>query len=109
PSFLTSRLPSQIRGTNPADPYAPFAEEERTLFQALHDAGFHTVGVFSHFYFGNRRGLDRGFDDWSNDGMLQFHDANFDSASPRIVPRVVKKLESLKGRHFALWTHLFEP
>ncbi len=111
PSFLTSRYPSRIHWVHPTYNFSPITDDNTTFFEALHDAGFHTVGVFSHFYMTRENGVAQGFDEWDNAGALTLHDSNTDVASPRIVPRVVEKLKQLaaKKQKFALWTHLFEP
>ena len=111
PSFLTSRYPSRIKWVHPTYNFSPIADDSVTFFQALHEAGYHTVGVFSHFYLTKENGIARGFDEWDNAGALSIHDSNTDVASPRIVPRVVEKLQKLAAgkRKFVLWTHLFEP
>jgi arylsulfatase A-like enzyme len=85
--------------------------ENTTVFDALKVHGFTNAGVFSHFYMRPEYGITRGFDSWDNAGALTLIESNADSAAPRIVPRVEKKLAELKraGKRFALWTHLFEP
>lgn len=114
PSFLTSRFPSQIQWEREFSNFSPIvsgAPGNLTFFQVLHDAGLHTVGVFSHFYTKPGIGIDAGFDAWDNAGALTLHDSNTDNAAPRITPRVVARLEELaaSGKRFALWTHYFEP
>jgi arylsulfatase A-like enzyme len=113
PSFLTSRLPSQVKWWRLIANFSPMAEapENKTFFEALHEAGYYCVGEFSHFYLTGRHNIHKGFDDWHNEGALTLHDSNTDVAAPRVVDRVVKRLEALKkaDRKFVLWTHLFEP
>src|SRR5262249_47354129 len=74
-------------------------------------AGLRGIGIFSHFYFTPDRGLKSGIAEWGNDGALNIHDSNSDIASPRIVPRVVSRLERAAApkERFILWTHPFEP
>jgi len=73
--------------------------------------GLRPIGIFSHFYFTADRGISKGFAEWSDDGAGTIAESNKDSASPRIVPRVIARLQQAAARHerFVLWTHLFEP
>jgi arylsulfatase A-like enzyme len=113
PSFLTSRFPSQVhwQDTNMNFPHMANAKDNVTFFEVLHQAGLHTAGVFSHFYFEKRFGIARGFDDWDNAGALTIRESNSDIAAPRITPKVVATLKSFaqSKQPFALWTHYFEP
>jgi arylsulfatase A-like enzyme len=81
------------------------------VFEGLAGAGLKPLGIFSHFYFTSDRGISTGFAEWSNDGAGTIAESNKDSASPRIVPRVLARLQQAAQRHerFVLWTHLFEP
>jgi choline-sulfatase len=112
PSFLTSRLPSTVRFVRFNADFSPLlpVPDDTTMFQALHDAGFATIGIFSHPYLDARLGMARGFDEWSNDGARRLRESD-DVAAPRITERVVRALEELarRPRRFALWTHLFDP
>ncbi len=112
PSFLTSRLPSQVRWERVDADFSPILDvpDNTTMFEALHGAGFRTIGIFSHFYMQPAMGLARGFDEWSNDGARRIVDVE-DIAAPRIVDRVVARLQELRKspQRFVLWTHLFDP
>ena len=46
----------------------------RNLFESLHDAGYHTVGIASHYYF-NTPGLTQGFDEFDNSDAPTSDDA----------------------------------
>jgi arylsulfatase A-like enzyme len=107
PSFLTSRLPSQVSWTDSYRDYPALALDNRTLFEALQDGGFHTVGVASHFYF-DVPGVTQGFDEFDNSGEASPDEAGRDVTSPRIVARVERLLPRLQrdGRRFALLVHL---
>ncbi|HJZ85854.1 MAG TPA: sulfatase-like hydrolase/transferase [Polyangia bacterium] len=111
PSILTSRYPSQIKWATPMANYSNLLPDNVTLFEQTAKAGLRGIGIFSHFYFTPDRGLSKGFAEWSNDGALSIHDSNHDIAAPRIVPRVLARLEKAAASHerFVLWTHLFEP
>ena len=112
PSFVTSRLPSQVKWARLNADFSPLnpVADNTTLFEALHDAGRRTFGIFSHPYLAATLGMARGFDEWSNDGAHRLSDVD-DVAAPRITARVIAKLESLRDspRRFVLWTHLFDP
>jgi hypothetical protein len=112
PSFVTSRLPSQVRWQRAGATFSPILDvpDNTTMFQALHDAGFHTIGIFSSFYMQPEVGLARGFDEWSNDGARRISNVD-DVAAPRIADRVIARLQELQRtrERFVLWTHLFDP
>jgi arylsulfatase A-like enzyme len=111
PSIFTSRLPSQIAVDKGFKNYATVLDENVTLFEVLRDAGVHTVGVSSHFYFSDERGITQGFVEYDNRDAKEIAPSNKDIAAPRIVPRVEAKLAELaaSGQRFAMFVHLFEP
>lgn len=111
PSLLTSRYPSEIAWQQRSLNYSPILPANETFFEPLARAGWRPIGIFSHFYFTADRGISQGFAEWSNDGAGSIAESNKDVAAPRIVPRVVARLEraAKTGERFALWTHLFEP
>ena len=121
PSMMTSRYPSQIayeKGSSPA--YPRLADANDLLFEELEKAGLHTVVEASHFYFCKdpdcpakyvHSNIVQGMDEVDDDGALDIAGSNYDSASPRIVPRVVDKLAGFarSKQRFAMFVHLFEP
>jgi arylsulfatase A-like enzyme len=102
---------SQIKWQSLLNNYSNLGAGNVTLFEQTTKAGLRGIGIFSHFYFTPDRGISKGMAEWSNDGALSIHDSNLDSAAPRIVPRVVARLDKAaqKKERFLLWTHLFEP
>ncbi|MES1209829.1 MAG: sulfatase-like hydrolase/transferase, partial [Pseudomonadota bacterium] len=111
PSILTGRYPTDIAWDKPTVNYPNLLPSNHTFFESLRAVGLVPIGIFSHFYFTADRGISRGFAEWSDDGALSIADSNKDSASPRIVPRVIARLQQAAARkqRFVLWTHLFEP
>jgi len=111
PAILTSQPPSGVRWEKPHVNYPDLLPSNHTFFEDLKAAGLDPIGVFSHFYFTSDRGISKGFKDWTNDGAGTIAESNKDSASPRIVPRVLAQLKKAAASHerFVLWTHLFEP
>ena len=115
PSFLVSRLPSQVhwvpRNLNFPSIVPASAGGDPTFFEALGEAGLRPIGIFSHFFLEPRHGIAGGFQAWDNAGALTLHDSNTDVAAPRITERVVARLRDLgkRGGRFVIWTHLFEP
>jgi choline-sulfatase len=111
PSILTSRTPSGIAWDKPGVNYPNLLPSNQTFFEGLAGAGLEPIGIFSHFYFTADRGISKSFAEWSNDGAGTIAESNKDSASPRIVPRVIARLQKAAARkeRFVLWTHLFEP
>jgi arylsulfatase A-like enzyme len=111
PATLLSRPPSLVGWGNAQLNYPDLKPGQRSFFDGLKDVGFQNVGVFSHHYFKPERGLHGAFAEWTNDGAKTIKDSNEDIASPRIVPRVIERLQKLGAskQRFAIWTHLFEP
>jgi hypothetical protein len=111
PSLLTSRHPSEIAWQRRSLNYSPILPTHPTFFQPLAAAGLRPIGIFSHFYFTQDRGISTGFAEWSNHGAKSIADSNKDIAAPRIVPQVIARLRqaATSGERFVLWTHLFEP
>ncbi|HVY38965.1 MAG TPA: sulfatase-like hydrolase/transferase, partial [Polyangia bacterium] len=111
PSILTGRYPTDIAWDKPTVNYPNVLPSNHTFFESLRAVGLMPIGIFSHFYFTADRGISRGFAEWSDDGALSIAESNKDSASPRIVPRVIARLQQAAARkqRFVMWTHLFEP
>jgi arylsulfatase A-like enzyme len=111
PSFMSSRYPSLVKVDKVHSKYPRVDDGNQLLFEQLHDAGYHTVGHASHFYFRDERNFTQGFDQFDNDGALDIGPANKDSAAPRIVPRALADLTALAAskQPFAMFVHLFEP
>ena len=111
PSIVTGRFPTDIAFDKPTVNYPNLLPTNQTVFQVLAATGLKPIGIFSHFYFTADRGISHGFAEWSDDGAGTIAESNKDSASPRIVPRVIERLKAAAAKHerFVLWTHLFEP
>ena len=117
PSFVTSRFPSEVHFVRQSLNFSPLTGKDPTLFTAFQDAGYHTIGLFSHFYLDPKTGLGRGFAEYRNDGAKNLHDSNTDIAEPRIAKLVTQRLAALGSEvktrpdatKFVLWTHLFGP
>lgn len=111
PSFLTSRLPSEVHFVKQSWNFSPLTGKDETMFSALATAGFKNYGVFSHFYLEQKTNLHAGFTDWNNTGAKNLHDSNSDIAAPRVTQAVIDRLKQLSAdkTRFALWTHLFDP
>ena len=111
PSMFTSRFPSQVKVDKQFANYSNVLDENHTVFEALRDAGLHTIGFSSHFYFSEKRGIRQGFVEYDNEGAKNIAGSNKDIASPRTVPKVIAKLEQLAAAktRFAMFVHLFEP
>jgi choline-sulfatase len=130
PSFLTSRYPSQVKVDKVFKDYAFVEDDNDTLFEALHPAGFTTIGESSHFYFCDhekypdtcadvkntdgkpmRTNAIQGADLWDNRDAKTIPDSNHDIAGPRIEEKTVAKLGELAKAKtkFAMIVHLFEP
>lgn len=111
PSVFTSLYPTRVPYRKRFAGYPVLKKEAVTVFELLKDAGLHTVGISSHFYFTERRGIRQGFVEWDNRGATGIKDSNKDISAPRIVPRVLTKLRKLAAdkQRFAMFVHLAEP
>jgi arylsulfatase A-like enzyme len=111
PTIMTSRLPSQITFHKAFHNFPAILDENVMLFEVLAAAGLHTASFSSHFYFEPRRKAGQGVAEYDNAGALDLVAGNADYAAPRIVPKVVARLESLAAerRRFGMFVHLFEP
>jgi arylsulfatase A-like enzyme len=127
PSLFAARYPSQIAMAPQGDKNYPTVSDANVLlFEKLTEAGLHTVGITSHFYFcdeARQPGLCAGFKkpknsqitqgaiEWDNQGVVDVAPSNKDVAAPRIVPRAVSRMAELAARsqRFAMFVHLFEP
>jgi arylsulfatase A-like enzyme len=111
PSFVTSRYPSEIAWQKRTLNYSSLLPSNHTFFEPMAAAGLRPIGIFSHFYFTQDRGMSRGFAEWSDDGAKNIADSNKDIAAPRIAPKVIERLKkaAAQNERFVLWTHLFEP
>jgi arylsulfatase A-like enzyme len=111
PTIMTSRLPSQIAFHKAFHNFPAVLDENVMLFEVLASAGLHTASFSSHFYFEPRRNVGQGVAEYDNAGALDLMGGNMDYAAPRIVPRVLARLDSLAAEHrrFAMFVHLFEP
>jgi choline-sulfatase len=113
PSIATSRLPSQVEWGSPigAHNFPTVTDANVTVFEVLRDAGLHTAGFASHFYFNPERNATQGFIEFDNEGAGTIAESNTDIASPRIVPRALARVRQLAAekKRFAMMVHLFEP
>jgi arylsulfatase A-like enzyme len=111
PALMASRYPSQIAYHKTFHNFPAVLDDNVLLFEVLRDAGLHTAHVSSSFYFAPQRGVGQGITDYDNTDARSIKDGNFDFAAPRIVPRVIERLEryARDRTRFAMFVHLFEP
>jgi len=92
------------------DTYFP---ENKFLAERLQDAGFHTMGVVSHWYFKPKYGLAQGMDIWDMSAMPDNSSGDVDSSSTsdEISDAVIRLLsDPVNVSHrFFLWAHYFDP
>lgn len=110
PSLVCSRLPSAIAWDKTSHGFPGMRLENRTMFEALHDAGYYTAGVASHLYF-DTAGVTQGFDEFDNAGAPAAGEGDEDVSAPRIIKAVERILPRLatNGPPFALLIHFTEP
>jgi arylsulfatase A-like enzyme len=92
------------------DTYFP---ENTFLAERLQNAGFHTMGVASHWYFKPKFGLAQGMDVWDMSAMPPDSNADVDSSvtSDSLANAAIRLLAdpaNVQGRFF-MWVHFFDP
>jgi arylsulfatase A-like enzyme len=85
------------------------------LAERLHDAGFHTMGAASHWYFVPWSGLTQGMDEWDTSAMPGNGQGDIDTSvtSEQLSNAAIRLLDKHTktdpdGRFF-LWVHYFDP
>jgi arylsulfatase A-like enzyme len=83
------------------------------LAERLHEAGFHTMGLASHWYFKPKFGLTQGMDTWDMSAMPPEGSGDIDGAitSQALGDAAIRLLSNpanTSGRFF-LWAHFFDP
>jgi arylsulfatase A-like enzyme len=79
----------------------------------LHEAGLHTMGAASHWYFVPWTGLTQAMDDWDTSAIPAGGQGDVDTSvtSAELTDaaiRLLQKPESTSGRFF-MWVHYFDP
>jgi len=79
----------------------------------LHDAGFHTMGAASHWYFVPWSGLTQAMDEWDTSAMPTTGQGDVDTSvtSAELTDaaiRLLQKPASTSSRFF-MWVHYFDP
>jgi arylsulfatase A-like enzyme len=90
-----------------------YADGNTFLAERLHDAGFHTMGAASHWYFKPKYGLSQGMDEWDLSAMppQSAGDADSSVTSPALTDAAIGLLSEPANlaRRFFLWVHYFDP
>jgi arylsulfatase A-like enzyme len=108
---LIGKYPSEtLRDGAHFDTYFP---ENVFLAERLRAAGFHTMGVASHWYFQPKYGLTQGMDLWDMTAMPPetSHDVDSSVTSEGLTDAAIRLLSDPTNidRRFFLWTHYFDP
>ena len=104
-SLMTGRYPSELQWIHEAEP--PLPEENRTLAEILHDAGYDTGAVTPHPYFDRKWGLPQGFAQQDNSAGIYNQD-NRGIVSKRIEQKSKMMLTRLRPPFF-FWAHFYDP
>jgi len=107
--MLTGRYPSECPRN--AEHFTRYLPDNVFLAERAKDAGFHTFGAASHFYFERRYGLSQGVDVWDTSAIPGGDRQETSFNDFRVADRVIAMLrdpETTRGR-FALWAHFFDP
>ncbi len=108
---LIGKYPSEcFRDGAHFDTYFP---ENTLLAERLQDAGFHTMGAASHWYFKPKYGLTQGMDIWDTSAMPTEYGRDADSSvtSAALSDAAIQLLSDPKNvdHRFFLWVHYFDP
>jgi arylsulfatase A-like enzyme len=118
PPLFFSRYASRILWAGAQFNYPRVRPENLSMFEVLEERGYRNIGMTSHFYFDERRGVWQGFSHWDNEGALSIAESNDDIAAPRTWKKIEPVIEELgreraeKGDNaqpFSLFIHFFEP
>jgi arylsulfatase A-like enzyme len=111
PSFLTSRLPSEVSWVKEFANYPEMKDDNLTFFEVLAEAGYKTAFIGSHHYFKPERRLQQGIEDVSNENPGTIAESNSAIKGPWLIEKTKKKLGELakSDQQFALWLHIYEP
>ena len=118
-SYTGKSLGPTLIGKYPSETFRDFAHfdtylpSNTFLAERLKEAGFHTMGVVSHWYFKPRYGLSQGMDIWDMSAMPPDSGGDTDSSvtSNKLTDAAIRLLsdpENVRSRFF-LWVHYFDP
>ena len=110
-SIITGRWPSRVAWRKRFANFSDASEDNQTLFEIFHAAGYRTEAVSAHFYFNLARGVTAGVDAWDNRGALGVRETVDEVASPDITARALQHLDELAAgsQPFVLMVHYFSP
>ncbi|HSY23675.1 MAG TPA: sulfatase [Polyangiaceae bacterium] len=108
---LIGKYPSEcFRDGAHFDTYLP---ENTFLAERLQDAGFHTMGAASHWYFRPKYGLTQGMETWDTSAMPAEYGRDVDSSitSGTLTDAAIALLSDPKNvaHRFFMWVHYFDP
>jgi arylsulfatase A-like enzyme len=110
PSLLSGRFPSELKRLY--GHYTIYLEGNQFLAERLSAHGYDTAAVVSHFYFAQRFGLSRGFDEYDVSAVLRqdFHieELTVDEAVGERAIGWLRRHGSAE-RPFFFWVHFFDP
>ncbi|HZU84073.1 MAG TPA: sulfatase [Polyangiaceae bacterium] len=108
---LIGKYPSEcVRDGGHFNVYGP---SNKLVTERLQDAGFHTMGAASHWYFKPKYGLAQGMDIWDLTAIRSDSEADSDSTttSEPLTDAVISMLTDPVNveKRFFLWAHYFDP
>jgi arylsulfatase A-like enzyme len=108
---LIGKYPSEtFRDGSHFDTYSP---DNVFLAERLHNVGFHTMGLASHWYFKPKYGLTQGMDTWDLSALPPESAGDIDGAvtSEALSDAAIHLLSDPTNgsRRFFLWAHYFDP
>lgn len=108
--MLIGRYPSET--LRDGGHFNTYAAGNAFLAERLHDAGLHTMGAASHWYFKERFGVTQGFDVFDLSAMPSSGQTDTDSTTTsRQLTDAGERLLEANGpsNRFFLWVHYFDP
>ena len=110
PSLLSGRFPSELRRLY--GHYTTYLEGNQFLAERLAAHGYHTAAVLSHFYFAERFGLARGFDEYDLSAVprMDYHieELTVDEAVGERATAWLRR-HGADEKPFFFWVHFFDP
>lgn len=106
--MFTGRYPTEC--PRDAQHFTRYLAGNVFLAERLRDAGFHTAGAASHFYFEPRFGLTQGMETWDMSAQPS-GEQETRAADDRVADRAIALLRqrAQEGGRFLLWAHFFDP
>ncbi|MEE2789114.1 MAG: sulfatase-like hydrolase/transferase [Myxococcota bacterium] len=108
-SLMAGKYPSEVTRDNRLFPV--FGAENIFLAELLSNAGYHTAGFPSHWYFGRSNGLEQGFNVWQPYVVEKGRMKMVPTAETVMTAAVehLSRIEADPKRPYFMWLHIIDP